>query len=64
MINRSETLQQRILDTTADVELLAVQAVRAQAFDVDPVRDLEQHFAQLETDLRILELARREVEEL
>lgn len=64
MANRSETLQQRILDTTADIELLAVQAVRAQALDAGPARDLEQHFARLESDLHLLELARREVEEL
>ena len=64
MINRRETIQRRMLDTTADVELLAVQAVRAQAIDTDPAHHLDEHLARLDTDLHALELARREVDRL
>jgi hypothetical protein len=64
MINRRETIERHMLDTTADVELLAVQAVRAQSIDTDPAHHLDEHLARLDTDLQALELARREVDRL
>jgi len=64
MINRRETIGRQILNTTADVELLAVQALRAQTINSDPEHHLDHHLQRLDSDLRALELARREVDGL
>jgi len=64
MINRRESIEARMLDAAADVELLAVRAVRSDALEGETERELDEHFARLEVDLRALEQARREVDEL
>lgn len=64
MINRRERIGRRMLDTTADVELLAVRALRAQTITTDPAHHLEEHLQRLDSDLHALELARREVDAL
>jgi hypothetical protein len=62
MINRQETIDRRMLDICADVELLAVQALRAETIGADPGDQLDEHLERLGTDLHALELARREVD--
>lgn len=64
MINRRKTISRQMLNTTADVELLAVQALRAETVDTNPEHHLDEHFQRLDSDLPALELARREVDAL
>ncbi|MEP1124866.1 MAG: hypothetical protein ABJH68_13365 [Ilumatobacter sp.] len=64
MANRRDEIEQQLLDTVADVELLAVEAVHSSTLDTDPAHHLDDHLQRLDTDLRALELARREIDAL
>ncbi len=64
MANRRDLIARQLLDTVADVELLAVQAVHASTLDSRSDDDLSEHLERLDIDLRSLELARREIDHL
>lgn len=64
MANRRDLIAQQLLDTVADVELLAVQAVHSSTLDTHSADDLSAHLERLDIDLRSLELARREIDGL
>lgn len=64
IINRRELIGRRMLDTAADVELLAVQAVRFDALESRAEPRFDEQLQRLDADLTALELARREVDTL
>ncbi len=64
MANRRDRISEHLLTTVADVELLAVRAVHSGSLDTQPADDLSEHLERLDIDLRSLELARREINEL
>ena len=64
MANRRDVLARQLIDTVADVELLAVQVVRSSTADAQQADHLSEHLERLDTDLRALELARREIDAL
>ncbi len=64
MANRRDEIERQLLDTVTDVEVLAVEAVHSNALDTDPSGHLDEQLRRLDTDLRALELARREVDAL
>ncbi len=64
IINRRELLERQMLNTAADVELLAAQALRQRALGSDPSNRLDDHLQRLDDDLHALALARREVDDL
>ncbi|MEQ8839389.1 MAG: hypothetical protein RIB98_00245 [Acidimicrobiales bacterium] len=64
MANRRDLIARQLVDTVADVELLAVQAVHASTLESRSDDDLSEHLERLDIDLRSLELARREIEHL
>lgn len=61
LMNQRHELEQRIADSIADLELLAVESVRSHTSAAD-TRSLDGHLEQLETDLQALAAARKEVE--
>lgn len=64
MANRRDVIARQLVDTVADVELLAVQAVHTSTVDTDADNDLSEHLERLDIDVRSLELARREIDQL
>ena len=64
MANRRDALARQLIDTVTDVELLAVQAVRNSTVTDQRPGHLAEHLERLDTDLRALDLARREIDSL
>ena len=64
MANHRETLARQLIDTVTDVELLAVQAIRNSTVTDERGDHLADHLERLDTGLRPLELARREIDAL
>lgn len=66
VINRRDGLRRQMLNTAADLELLAAEALRNDALghDVAASDELDAHLRRLDDDLHALAVARREVDRL
>jgi hypothetical protein len=62
LMNQRHELEQRIADSIADLELLAVESVRSHTSATADTLGLDGHLRQLEMDLQALAAARKEVE--
>jgi hypothetical protein len=61
MMNHHRETQRRIVDSVADLELLAVQAERDEIGLADDTHAFDEHLQRLDVDLRALSMARQEL---
>lgn len=61
LMNRRSEIERRVADSLADLELLAVEAVRPATEDAAPLDGVDDALGRLEVDLTALQQARAEV---